>query len=222
MKVFISSATTGEWMPTFLDIDELYTGRSKKLQIHFHQSGVGMLSTAVSLTQLCYEEKPSLIIQIGIAGSFDKSIPLGSVFVIKDEMLADLGVSEENSWKDIFDLKLEKSNYFPFEKRKLINNYLKDYNFSKLPEVHAITVNQITTSVKRITEIKNKYAPTLESMEGAALHFVCKKFEIPFIQMRAVSNYVGERDKSKWKIKEAIQNLNKKVIEYVNLLYKQD
>ena len=59
-------------------------------------------------------------------------------------------------------------------------------------------------------------------MEGAALHYACKKFQIPFIQIRSVSNYVGERDKSKWKLKEAIEAINKTVIAYVDLLYKQE
>lgn len=222
MKVFITSATTGEWMPSFLEMDELYISKSKKFKVLFHQSGVGMLSSAVSLTQLCLEEKPSLIIQVGIAGCFNKNIPLNTVFTIKDEMLADLGVEEENNWKDIFDLKLEKSSYFPFEKRKLTNQHLNELNFLKLKEVNAVTVNQITTSKKRIKQIEKKYAPLLESMEGAALHYACKKFQIPFIQIRSVSNYVGERDKSKWKLKEAIEALNKTVIAYVDLLYKQE
>lgn len=221
MKVFITSATTGEWMPSFLEMDELYISKSKVFKVYFHQSGVGMLSSAVSLTQLCLEEKPSLVIQLGIAGCFDKTIPLKTVFIIHNEMLADIGVEEENKWKDIFDLKLEKSSYFPFEKRKLTNQHLKEFNLLKLNEVNAVTVNQISTSKKRIEQIKSKYAPLLESMEGAALHYTCKKFQIPFIQIRTVSNYVGERDKSKWELKEAIEVLNKTAIAYIELLYKQ-
>ncbi len=222
MKVFISSATTGEWMPSFLDINELYTGKSKKLKIHFHQSGVGMLSSTASLTQLCLEEKPCLIIQIGIAGCYNNSIPLKSVFTIKEESLADMGVEEDNKWKDIFDLKLEKSSYFPFEKRKIVNHFLEEFNLLNLKEVSAVTVNQITSTQKRKEQIEKKYNPTLESMEGASLHYVCNKFQIPFIQIRAVSNYVGERDKSKWVLKDALEVLNKTTLQFVDALYKLD
>jgi futalosine hydrolase len=48
-------------------------------------------------------------------------------------------------------------------------------------------------------------------MEGAALHYTCLMENIPFIQLRAVSNFVGERDKNKWKMKEAIAVLNEKL-----------
>jgi len=74
--------------------------------------------------------------------------------------------------------------------------------------VDAITINEITTSEKRINILKEKYHPVVESLEGAAFHFVCLQENIPFIQLRAVSNYVGERDKSNWKMALAIKNLN--------------
>jgi futalosine hydrolase len=45
-------------------------------------------------------------------------------------------------------------------------------------------------------------------MEGAALHYVGLMENIPFIQIRALSNYIGERDKTKWKLHEAVSNLN--------------
>jgi futalosine hydrolase len=32
--------------------------------------------------------------------------------------------------------------------------------------------------------------------------------KVPFIQLRAISNFVGERDKSKWEINKAIGQLN--------------
>ena len=48
-------------------------------------------------------------------------------------------------------------------------------------------------------------------MEGAALHYVCLMENIPFLQLRAVSNFVGERNKANWEIGEAIHHLNEKL-----------
>lgn len=220
MRIIITAATIGEWMPVFVNMNTLYTGESQRLKVRFHQSGVGMLASAVSLTRLVSEEKPDLIIQAGIAGCFDPNIPLGKVVVVKEEILGDLGVEEEGKWKDIFDLKLEKSNYHPFEKRKLPNPWLKTYNLLKLPELSAITVNQISTQPTRIEQLKKKYGAVVESMEGAALHFICREANIPFIQIRAISNYVGERNKAHWKMKEAIEALNEVLVKYVDRLYK--
>ena len=220
MRVIITAATVGEWMPGFLQINERYTGESQRLKVRFHQSGVGMLASAVSLTRLVSEEKPDLIIQIGIAGSFNPKTVLGQVVLVKDEILGDMGVEEDGKWKDLFDLKLEKSSYHPFEKRKLPNPWLSTYNLLKLPELSAITVNEITTSTRRIEQLLKKYNPGIESMEGASLHYVCREANIPFIQMRAISNYIGERNKANWKIKEALEALNGTLLKYLDRLYK--
>ena len=220
MRVVLTAATVGEWMPTFTHLDGLYTGESERLKVQFYQSGVGMLSSAVALTRLALENKPDLVIQMGIAGCFNKRIPLGKVIVVKNEILGDVGVEEQGIWKDIFDLKLEKSSYHPFEKRSLPNPWLPKFNLLKLKEVNSITVNEITTNKERINQLTKKYKPTLESMEGAALHYVFREMNIPFIQIRAISNYIGERDKTNWKIKESIDLLNQTVIQYLDKLYK--
>ena len=220
MRVIVTAATVGEWMPGFLHINNLYTGESQRLKVRFHQSGIGMLASAVSLTRLVSEEKPDLIIQLGIAGTFNARLPLGNVVLVKEEILGDMGVEEEGKWKDIFDLKLEKSSYHPFEKRKLPNPWLTTYNLLKLPELCSITVNEITTHPKRIELLTKKYNPELESMEGASLHYVCREANIPFIQMRAISNYIGERNKANWKMKEALEAINDTLLQYLDKLYK--
>jgi len=220
MRVIITAATVAEWMPSFLEMNNLYTSESQRLKLRFHQSGVGMLATAVSLCKLISEEKPDLIIQAGIAGCFDPSMSLGKVVVISEESLGDMGVEEDGKWKDVFDLKLEKSSYHPFERRKLPNPWLAKFNLLKLPEVSGITINTVTTGKERIQQLIKKYDPVIESMEGAALHYICREANIPFIQLRAISNYIGERNKEHWKIKEAIENLNQSLLKYMDRLYK--
>lgn len=219
MRVIISAATVAEWMPSFLNINALYTGESQRLKLQYHQSGIGMLAASFALTKLALEDKPDLIIQVGIAGTFDQSLALGSVVTIHEETIGDLGVEEEGKWKDLFDLKLEKSSYHPFEKRKLPNQWLGKYNLLDLKEVSGITVNEISTNAERIQKLIKKYNPIIESMEGAALHYVARESNIPFIQIRAVSNYIGERNKANWEMKLAINNLNQTLLQYIDRLY---
>lgn len=220
MRVTITAATVGEWMPSFLELNTLYTTDSLRFRVHFHQSGVGMLASAVSLTKMLIEDKPDLVIQAGIAGCFDQKMPLGKVVVVGDEMLADMGVEEDGRWKDIFDLKLEKSSYPPFERRKLPNPWVEKFNLLKLSAVNGVTVNTITTGKEKIHQLVKKYDPVIESMEGAALHYACLQAGIPFLQVRALSNYIGERDKSNWLLKDSIVNLNQALVKLVDKLYK--
>jgi futalosine hydrolase len=127
-------------------------------------------------------------------------------------------VTENKQWKDLFDLKLDSANDAPFEKKSLPNNFLNQYNLLKLPTKKGVTINTITTEKKIIERYRTKYKAQIESMEGAALHYIGRDLSIPFIQIRAVSNYVGERNKAKWKMQEAIYNLNETVLQYLDAL----
>ena len=47
----------------------------------------------------------------------------------------------------------------------------------------------------------------VESMEGAAFFEACLATGVPFAEIRAVSNAVGEEDRSRWNIPLALKNL---------------
>lgn len=220
MRVIITAATNGEWMPSFQKINPAYAGTNKRFSVGFHESGIGLLASSVSLMKMFVQETPSLIIQVGIAGCFDKKVPLGKVFAVKDDFAGDIGVMENKVWKDLFDLKLDKPNDAPYEKKSLPNPWLSQYNLLKLPTKKGVTINTISTDKNKIDLYSGRYKASLESMEGAALHYIGRDLNIPFIQIRAVSNYVGERNKAKWNMQEAIYNLNETLLQYLDALNK--
>jgi futalosine hydrolase len=185
-------------------------------EIVFEVVGVGILATAFLLQKAITKYSPKYIFQIGIAGCFDKTVPLGKVVVVKEEIVGDLGVEESNEWKDVFDLELANPNQSPYENGILYNHTLSNFSVNNLDFVRAITVNEITTRPERISQLYNKYQPILESMEGAALHYIGNECSITYMQIRGISNYIGERDKSKWKIKEAISNTNEALLKIIN------
>ena len=77
-----------------------------------------------------------------------------------------------------------------------------------LKPVTSISINQISTESSLIKLYEKKFKPTVESMEGAAFHYCCLMANVPFLQIRGISNYIGERNKKKWKIKDSVHNLN--------------
>ena len=216
MRVIITAATNLELDGSAKKASQLF--QKSKLKLSFHATGIGMLASGVNLTQLITAHQPDLIIQMGIAGSYIKTEPLGKVMVVASESMADLGVREKGVFKDLFESQLIKENEAPFKKRKLINPAIRSFNVLKSDMVAAVTINEITTSPKRIKEIITAHNPVLESMEGAALHYVGGLTKTPFIQIRAVSNYVGERNKAKWKLKESIEQLEAYVLTYLATL----
>src|SRR5215216_4316690 len=77
-------------------------------------TGLGPAATVYHLMKSIQHHKPSLIIQAGIAGSFDHSIPLGTPVIVNKDRFADLGVYEQEQWKDIFDMGLENPGTAPY------------------------------------------------------------------------------------------------------------
>lgn len=196
MKILLLSATALEIQPVTV----------KKTGVDILIAGVGTPATIYQLTRKLNLSAYHLVIQAGIAGSFTTALSLGDTVLVQQDRFADIGVEENGTLSDVFDMGLADSNAFPFSDGWLINNALPVA--TGLEAVKAVTVNKISDSKKQNDLLLEKYNPSLESMEGAGLHFVCLQQQVPFIQLRSISNYIGERDKTKWKMKDAIGNLN--------------
>lgn len=214
MHILLLSATETEIKPT-LDYHQSGIFKTHGHRLDILIGGIGMLATSYALTHSILLHRPNYILQAGIGGSFSESLPPGRVVMVKSESLADMGVNENDVFNDVFDMKLADRHAFPFENAQLANPYWHEWSQHGIPFVNGVTVNTITTGIEKIKMIKEKYQPDVESMEGAALHFVALKEKIPFIQLRAISNFVGERDKKNWKITEAIERLNNSVIQLI-------
>jgi len=215
MEILLTAATNFEIQPTinYLAERDCLIGRN-----HFNVliTGIGTMSTAYWLTKTIHNHRPDLLIQAGVGGSFSTDFPPGSLVLVKDEVSGDLGVEENNEFKDIFDMGLPQITT-PYTGKSLLNNNEALLRQCNLPLVKAVTISEITTRRERIEQLQQKYQPVVESMEGAAFHYIALTEKIPYMQLRAVSNMVGERDKSKWRMKDAIQLLNEKLIEIVNI-----
>lgn len=216
MNCLVIAATVIEIAP-FLGKYRVEKGLLKDIEIDVLITGIGLTATTYSLTKQLRIKRPDLIIQAGVGGCFDSNILLGEVFAIKQETIADQCVIESGKLKTLFDLKLVPQNQYPFSKGWLANksDVLKKV---KLKKVTGISVNEITTSRQKVKFYKEHFNPVVESMEGAALHYVCLMEKIPFIQIRAVSNYIAERNKKNWNMKESIINLNNELISLLHTL----
>lgn len=171
-------------------------------------SGVGIGPATYSLCKALSAKKYDFVLQAGICGSFDKTIPLGSLFRVESEQFGDLGAEDHHLFLDVFELGLLSPSAFPFTEGKLPVPHSPLLDKIRLPAAPGITVHTVSGS-DYTTEMRiEKYAPVLETMEGAALHYVCLMEGVPFAQVRAVSNYVEARNREAWNMEEAVSRLN--------------
>lgn len=208
MQILLCSATAFEIEPALTQI-----GSSDKQNIQVLVTGVGMLNAAYQLTRTICHNRPSLVILAGIGGSFTANMK-GRTYIVTEDFPADLGVEENGQWKDLSDLGLQDNNRFPYTEGMLVNP--DSWSHLGLEQARGCTINEISSDPSRISLISEKYHPLVESMEGAAIHYICLQEGIPFLHLRSISNEVGERDKNKWKMKLAINNLNEELLRVIS------
>ena len=180
-------------------------------------TGIGTVFTVYQLTKTLNKNRYDFILNVGICGSFRKYIEIGEAVNIISEEFANLGIQSENDFKTLFDLNFIKKNQFPFTNGLLINNYNIDI-LKDIKKVAGITVSSVSGNINQINQRIKKFNSDVETMEGAALFYVCLNERVPFMQLRTVSNYIEVRNKENWNIPKAISTLHKKIISLFLLL----
>jgi len=214
MNCLLIAATTKEIEPFLAWLQTPKAAENKTLP-DVLITGIGLTATTYHLTRQLQLKKYDLVIQAGVAGCFNKNISLGSVVAVKMDTIADQSVIELQQLKTLFSLQLLPANQFPYSNTWLVNPYKDLLKKTKLKSVKSISVNEITTSKKKVAFYNETFNAVTESMEGAALHYTCLMEGVPFVQLRSMSNYIAERNKKNWNMKESIVNLNAALIQLV-------
>jgi futalosine hydrolase len=201
-------------------IDTFYKSyRLGNLNIDVLISGYGGVFTAYHLTRALNMINYDLVINIGLAGSFDHFLEQGFVVNVVQDQFADLGIEHKNNLYTLFEEELMDENEFPFVEAKLssIGNFEIEEVESLIP-VKAVTVNTLHSDPKWINLMRHKYSPDIETMNGAAFFYVCLIQKVPFLQIRSISHFVEIRRIENWNIPDAIKNLTASVMSILNEL----
>jgi futalosine hydrolase len=205
MKILVVAATEFEIAPFCNFISNNPTGQH---QYQTALTGIGLMHTAFSMQRLLAEVKADFIIQAGVAGAYNEQLALGSLVAVHTERLGDLGIENRNEYLDIFESGLIGSNEFPYKNGLLVNELEKIPFPLSIPTVKGLSVNTVSGCSTTIENRARIFNCDIETMEGAAFHYACLWHNIPFLQIRSISNYVEPRDKNRWKMQEAIVGLN--------------
>jgi futalosine hydrolase len=204
MKILLLSATQFEIAP-FL--------QTTHPPLDILIGGVGIAATTFHLTKQLSHHHYDMVIQAGVAGTFPQqnkteNLELAEVVAVHQDAFGDLGAYEKSTFKSVQDMNLDNNVEWLHNPHWALHKIL-------YKKVTGITVNTITDDTGIIHAMQKKWQAHVESMEGAALHYVCGQKQIPFIQLRAVSNVVGDRDKANWRMRDAIENLNVAIAETI-------
>ncbi len=217
MKILLVAATSAEVQPIVDRLagpSDLTPHRTRftylRHQIDVLVTGVGMVATAVWCAKAFAETRPDVALNVGVCGSFIASYPPGAVVQVISDRVTELGAEDGDAFLTIQDLGLLGDNESPYRAGRLVNTAPLSV-LSHLPQVDGITVNTVHGNDASIARVVERCAPAVESMEGAAFMYACITADVPFAQVRAVSNRVERRNRANWRLAEAIASLTNEV-----------
>ena len=192
------------------------------------EGGVGQVNTAAALTLALTRHDPAMILQFGVGGAYVRSgLEVGDLAVATEECYGDTGVLTPEGWMDLEGMgfpmlparALNKPLYnrIPLDVlraehiRRCLESGLDDRSSHQVVSGPFITVQQCS-GVKAVGDtLAARFGGICENMEGAAAAYVAEVNEIPFVEIRGISNRVVDRDLSKWDLPLAIRHCQRAV-----------
>ncbi|WIY77884.1 futalosine hydrolase [Streptomyces anulatus] len=144
-----------------------------------------------------------LVVSAGIGGAFTPLTPLGSLVVASDIVAADLGADTPDGFLPVTALGFGRDRFTA--PPTLVREVAAATGAAAGP---VLTVSTVTGTAERAGALLAAHPGALaEAMEGFGVAEAAARAEVPVLELRAVSNAVGPRDRDAWRIGDALAAL---------------
>ncbi|MDT2305282.1 futalosine hydrolase [Paenibacillus larvae] len=172
-------------------------------------AGVGPAMVAARTAKALSSGNYKLVISAGIGGGFPGKAGIGDIVIAGEIIAADLGAETQEGFSILEELGFGSSCIQTND--MLVSRIAETFNGAGLP-VHigpVLTVSTATgTSDSALALAARIEGAAAEAMEGYGVAAAAQDQGVPVLEIRSVSNMVGPRDKSAWRIKEALAALS--------------
>ena len=195
-------------------------GRLGNRRVALIETGIGAVNTAQALTAALESGRPQFVLQIGVGGAYaGAQLNVGDIALATEENDGELGILAPGGW-----LPADTIGIPVLEKhRNLYNTFPLDTALARratalildaawpcgTPAVRSgpfVTVQQCSGLAARGDELAARYNAICENMEGAAAAQLCTLYEVPFVELRGISNLVEDRNTGAWNLSLASRN----------------
>jgi futalosine hydrolase len=179
---------------------------------HVLAAGVGIAAAAARTARWLTERQPTgdtaydAVISAGIGGAYVRRGALGDIVVGRRTIAADLGADSPDGFLTLSDLGFgtDATDADPD---------LFDRVAASLPAAltgSVLSVHTVTGTAARAAELAERHPDAVaEAMEGWGVATAAEDQGVPFVEVRTVSNFVGPRDRSAWRIDLAMGALTR-------------
>ena len=172
-------------------------------------SGIGAVNAALETQLGILECKPDLVSSLGIAGAYPNGgANIGDVVVSSEMIYAGLGAMDGTRFLNLQELGFEllQKTFNAIKAAPRASDFAL-FTGAKLGAI--LTLETVTGSDARAVELESLFPNAIaEGMEGAGIAHAALKYGIPSLEIRGISNMVGKRDRSGWRIGAALEALH--------------
>ena len=188
--------------------DAVLRGLRGDIRFDVMVAGVGPVAAAVNTAKVLAITEYGLVISAGIGGGFPGRAEVGSLVVANEIVAADLGVETPEGFSSLAELGFGSTNVRV--DASLVNKVTGAMLAVKLPVSIGpiITISTATGTEATAAEMVRRVpGAAAEAMEGYGVALAAHNCGVPVLEIRAISNLVGPRDRTAWHIKEALDVL---------------
>jgi futalosine hydrolase len=178
-------------------------------------AGMGKTNAAHALTALIESEEVRGVIGFGVGGAYAGSgLGVGDIAVATEEVYGDEGVETPTGWistEGIGIPLLPRSdapcyNHFPLDSALAASAAaaLRSAGFRAVSGPF-VTVSTCSGTTERGARLATRFDAICETMEGAAYAHVAALYDLPYLEVRGISNLVVDRDLAGWRLREAAE-----------------
>jgi futalosine hydrolase len=206
---------------------EIFRGTLADREVVLAFSGLGKTNASATVASLLTTCTVSRLWMWGSAGAYPHSnAKLTGLALADEEILGDEGVATLSSWQSLeaIGIPLAETNRGPIfnripvdptelERAKLLISQWQ--TTSLIPSVHLgpfVTVSSVSGNRARAQLLGERFGALCENMEGGAAAQVCYRYGVPFLEIRGLSNWAGDRNKQRWHLAEALSNCQQAIL----------
>jgi futalosine hydrolase len=173
-------------------------------------AGIGPVDASARVARALSAQKYDMVVNAGIAGAFEGVAHVGDGVVVGEELFE---VQQENGAP----LALPSGNIVA-DRVPSDSQLIEAITALGFPLVRGITVSQVTATEATAARLRARGAE-IETMEGFAVLRAAQLAGVPAIEVRGISNIVGERAKSEWNFDAGIMGLRRILNATLDLLH---
>jgi futalosine hydrolase len=189
--------------------DAILRGIGTDSRIDVKLAGVGPISAGIQTAKALTADEYDLVINMGIAGGFTDKAEVGSLVIANEIVSADLGAESPEGFITLDELGFGASTRVKTDSDlvQILLEVMKEENIP-VQAGNILTLSTVTGTAETTSKLQQREPGALaEAMEGYGVAMAAKEFGLPVLEIRSISNPIGPRDRSAWRIKDALFTL---------------